>query len=320
MEHARAGGPGAAALALSFAALSFSIGCGPAAETDARALRELEGLAFLPRAELALGSTQVLRVAGPVLIDRFEVTRGEWRRFLAEAGAGTVAPLLAERAAAWESGTETWPASFMTRAEAEAFAAWRGMRLPTAAEWLFAALGPNRWPFPWGTTFRESVANTLELGLGRPAAVGTFESGRTPSGCYDLLGNVYEWVQDAVPTAGRGSGDQRGSALGGSFRAYTGSAGRSIYDESQKGPVPFPLALTLHPASRLDHVGLRCAVAAEEYLWVHASEWGDDPAARSRIAAVGERFGRQALPLLAELAARPGAPVGLQLLAEGARR
>jgi formylglycine-generating enzyme required for sulfatase activity len=312
MEHAPTRGPGAAALAL-----SLSVSCGPAAPADARALRELEGLAFLPRAELPLGSTQVLRVAAPVLIDRFEVTRGEWRRFLAQAGPAAVAPLQAERAAAWEPGTEAWPATFMTRGEAEAFAAWRGMRLPTAAEWLFAALGPNEWPFPWGTTFRESVANTLELGLGRPSAVGTFESGRTPSGCYDLLGNVYEWVQDAVPTPERGPGDRRGSALGGSFRAYTGSAGRSILDESTWS---FPLALALDPASRLDHLGLRCAVAAEDYLWAHASEWGDDPGAQSRIAAVGERFGRQALPLLSELAARPGAPSGLQMLVEGARR
>ena len=316
MEHAPTRGPGAAALALSFA-----ISCGPPAGDDARALRELEGLAFLPRAELVLvvpgrsSETQVLRVADAVLIDRFEVTRGDWQRFLAEAPPGAVAPLLAERAAAWEAGTAAWPASFMTRGEAEAFADWRGMRLPTAAEWLFAAIGPNEWPFPWGTTFRESVANTLELGLGRPSAVGTFESGRTPSGCYDLLGNVYEWVQDAVPTPERSPGDRRGSVLGGSFRAHTWSAGRSIY---RKGS--FPLALDLDPASRLDHVGLRCAVTAEEYLWTHASEWGDDPSSQSRIAAVGERFGRQALPLLAELAARPGAPSGLQVLAEGARR
>jgi formylglycine-generating enzyme required for sulfatase activity len=296
--------------------------CAGRAPQGSPALRELEGLAYLPRAEFTLalpaGRARTFRLAAPVLIGRFEVTRGEWREYL-EAAEPAVGALLLERARAWEPGTEAWPASFMTRGEAAAFADWRGMRLPTLDEWLFAALGPTRWPYPWGTTFRESVANTLELGLGRASPVGTFEAGRTPGGCYDLLGNVYEWVQDAAPTAARDPGDRRGSALGGSFRAYTRRTGRSIYDKSNEVE-PFELALDLDPASRLDHVGLRCAVDAEQYLWARAGEWGEDPEARNRIAAVGERFGRAALPLLVELSARPGAPEALAFLVEGARR
>ena len=71
---------------------------------------------------------------------------------------------------------------------------------------------------------------------------------------------------------------------------------------------------------RNDHVGLRCAADASAYLFENASEWGIDADARERLGAVGERFGRQALPLLIELAARPGASEGLGVLLEGARR
>ena len=297
------------------------------------ALRELERLAFLPRAEFVLvvpvlarsgdvvSESRAFELPRPALIDRFEVTRGQWRAY--QADAGPPAPELARAIAAWEPGTDVWPASYVTRTEAEAFARWRGMRLASVDEWLFSAIGPSRWAYPWGTTFRSAVANTLELGLGRPTPVGTFEAGRTPSDCHDLLGNVHEWVAGGVPGPSRGRGDRRGSAIGGSFRSRVASAGRMIYDVRVDSST-FPLALQLHPESRADDVGLRCAVDAAEYLPRRAGEWGSDGRSLERLRGVGERFGRQALPLLAELLARPdldrAARSGIEALAEGARR
>jgi formylglycine-generating enzyme required for sulfatase activity len=197
----------------------------------------------------------------------------------------------------------------MTQPEARAFAAWRGMRLLEPGEWLWCAMGPNRWSYPWGTTAQDSVANTLELDLERPTPVGTFESGRTPAGCYDMLGNVAEWVGSPMPSIERVPGDERQSAVGGSFRARRSP----IYQK-----MTF-LTTDLHPSSRLDHVGLRCCVEAEAYLWARAPEWGEDEPTLQRLVAVGRRWGRQASPLLQDLAARPGAPRGLRALAEGAR-
>jgi len=74
-------------------------------------------------------------------------------------------------------------------------------RLPTVGEWKQAVTGHGGYRFPWGDRFGLLRANTLELGLGRPTPVGTFESGRDPAredSCYDLLGNVGEWTQDPL--------------------------------------------------------------------------------------------------------------------------
>ena len=307
-------------------ALACGLGGGEGVDSASRELRELEGLAFLPSAELVLtpggGVARLFVVDPPILIDRFEVTRAQWAAFLREQGLEPD-PVLAEHMATWRPGTDNWPATMMTRSEAQAFAAARGMRLPTIDEWLLAAVGTNLWAYPWGTTFRDSVANTLEFGLGHPTPVGTFESGRTPSSCYDLLGNVCEWVDGPVPRLvpteepdSVQEGREVTGALGGSFRTWSAQAGRTLFG---KGPNQ-EMVFELHPEGRADHVGLRCVVDAREYLWEHADAWGDDEDARSRVAAVGERFGRQALPLLTELAARPGAPRSLALLVKGARR
>ncbi len=79
-------------------------------------------------------------------------------------------------------------------------------RLPRLEEWRQAVEGHAGFRFPWGDRF-ESLgalrANTLELGLLRPTRVGTFESGRDPSredACYDLFGNLAEWVLDPPPS------------------------------------------------------------------------------------------------------------------------
>ena len=324
-SHREGARPGV--LATFVGALAFALASCGGEPASSRALLELERMAFLPDGAISLavldGATSVepsveqrsMGADQALLVDMYEVTRGEWRAFLANRR-GSVDPTLAAAVRAWKDGTDSWPASFMTQAEAAEFAAWRGMRLLTAGEWVYCAMGPNRWAYPWGTTWQESVANTLELRLERPTPVGTFESGRSTIGCYDLLGNVAEWVSDAAPSRDARPGDAHVSAMGGSFRQHVRAVDRPIYQRRDRGF----LALALHPASRSDQVGLRCAAEAADYLWTHASQWGEGEAVRKRLFALGRRWGRRALPVLMELAARPGAPRGLRDLVEGARQ
>ncbi len=78
--------------------------------------------------------------------------------------------------------------------EAEAYANWRGVRLPTAAEWALACQGSNKQRFPWGNTFDfQAVDYRTRL---VPYPIGSRQKNVSPVGVFDLVGNVWQWCQD----------------------------------------------------------------------------------------------------------------------------
>ena len=82
----------------------------------------------------------------------------------------------------------------LTWFEAEAYAAWRGGRLPTEAEWEYAARGPKSTVYPWGDTFDREKANVLNSVAPKP--VGSYPTGASWVGANDMAGNAMEWVAD----------------------------------------------------------------------------------------------------------------------------
>ncbi len=291
-----------------------SLGCAPPGVDPGPEL-DLQGLAFVRagQAEPFVG----LRCASheDLLVDRFEVTRELWQAWREREPARVAAlkPL-----GSLHPGSHL-PVVGMTLDEAMGFAAARGMRLPTVDEWIFIAAGSRSQTWPHGNTRQVSVANTVEVGLGRSAPVGSFPGGAsTGTGILDLAGNVWEWVTPPLPAGVepmawglQGPSPFAFWAMGGSFQVR----GRELF--AFDGVRRFH-ATGLERSHRADDIGLRCVVEARGYLRQHASRWSS-PDLRKDITALGRRWGSRAVPLLRELVAAKGAADSLHWLLEGAQ-
>jgi formylglycine-generating enzyme required for sulfatase activity len=149
-------------------------------------------------------------------MDKYEVSNGDWRRFLA-ANPGRKEPRWWRYG--YDSSLDDLPVSGVAWEDIQAYCAWIGKRLPTAAEWQYAARGregrlyPNGAPSPGGTPPGNVACSKERIGpderstwdLYRRCAVSvrSMPEACTPEGLYHMFGNVAEFTESmAISDAG----------------------------------------------------------------------------------------------------------------------
>ena len=128
-------------------------------------------------------------------IDRYEVTYKRYKKYVDALGA---MPPPNWQESNFPAGKDNEPVTHVTWYDAANFCQWAEKKLPTEKQWERAARGKEGYEYPWGNTFQPGWANlsTRSGSKNKPVAVGSFPKSVSPEGVHDLVGNVWEWVND----------------------------------------------------------------------------------------------------------------------------
>ncbi len=156
----------------------------------------------------------------PFWIDRYEVTNAQY-----------------DSVGYWDG--DDHPRENVSWHEAQAFCASRDARLPTEAEWEYAARGPYAFVYPWGNDFiDENAVSSWQNTARKTEAVGSRPDGASWVGALDMSGNVWEWTSSLYaeypydPADGREATDDDSAARvvrGGSCCSYVIADVRAAY-------------------------------------------------------------------------------------------
>ena len=186
---------------------------------------------------------------------RFPVTVGEFRRF---------------RPGHEPDSPEDWPATMISWEDAQSYCLWMGngigtgIRLPSEAEWEYAARAGSTTHYPWGGTISPADANYYyeengtRVGCGHRTPAGAFPA--NAFGLLDMVGNVCEWTADGWYPG------HEGAPIDGSARLDSGFRDSRVLRGGAWDYLPRLLRVSwrdhLYPQVRRDNVGFRVAADA----------------------------------------------------------
>lgn len=173
---------------------------------------------------------------------------------------------------AFPTGEAKFPVVFVSWHAAAAYCRSVGMRLPTEAEWEYAARGGMAGKlFPWGDSMPDRTRlNFADSGFEKAIAVASYKP--NGYGLFDMAGNVWEYLADewqAYPAdASIQSNPVAGGDLFGSGESYRDVKTRRVIRGGSYGAGPVNLLVTYRdshlPNNAGDHVGFRCAISVGE--------------------------------------------------------
>ena len=226
----------------------------------------------------------------PFWIDEHEVTNRQFARFVAQTGYVTTAEQrgwshrfdrqteqwVRSEGADWRhpggpetslTGRDAHPVVHVSWHDAAAYARWAGKRLPTEAQWEFAARAGRRdADYPWGdeemvdgryrANYRQHDKPPGADGFEFAAPVRQFPPNRF--GLYDVSGNVWEWCRDRYGEDYYGAGPPRDPAGPGDGEEQILRGGSWLSPENYR---PGHQTATRHkqaPEASYEHIGFRC--------------------------------------------------------------
>jgi formylglycine-generating enzyme required for sulfatase activity/tRNA A-37 threonylcarbamoyl transferase component Bud32 len=144
-------------------------------------------MALVPAGPFVFGQDKQSATLPDFYIDKTEVTNEAYARYCAANGRPMPPGAAGER--------PEDPIVDVTFTDAQAFAKWAGKRLPSLQEWEKAARGTDGRLYPWG----DDPGSPPPANVGNPKGVMQVNSnpaGASPYGAVNMLGNVWEWVEE----------------------------------------------------------------------------------------------------------------------------
>ena len=179
-------------------------------------LSSYDGMILIPQGAFEMGSQKSLRELNPVsifqadrhmlgpedpahevildayYIDLYEVSNADYKKYIEATGFKTMPRY-------WDDSNlnqPNQPVVGVTWKEARAFCQWNNKRLPTEAEWEKAARGKRPTKYPWGNEAPDKTRLNFSSHVGKTTPVGSYPTGKSDYGVFNLSGNVAEWVKD----------------------------------------------------------------------------------------------------------------------------